>query len=119
MTDNKKAGAFAPALDITIAARSVAECRLVAAAVIGRLEGDTAMEAAIGLVLGAVAAAEEEVRARRIADRPVAGALVELQQRLALLDRDLQQFRFRLDLVVIGQRGVAADLRALHPDHVA
>jgi hypothetical protein len=46
------------------------------------------MEGAIRLVVGGLAAAEEEFRAAWVADRPVAGLFGELQQGLALLDRD-------------------------------
>src|SRR4051795_11567525 len=51
------------------------------AAVGGRLVGDARVMSAIGQALQRLAAAEEEIRAGRIADRPMAGALAEFQQR--------------------------------------
>src|SRR5262245_60093723 len=55
---------------------------------IGGLIGDARMIGAVGQAGQRLAAAEEEVGAAGIADRPAAGVLVELEQRAALTDRD-------------------------------
>src|SRR6266404_3980084 len=77
------------------------ERRLAAAPpVVGRLISDARMVAAIRQCRQWFAAAEEELRGGRIADRPAAGVFVELQQRTALADGNdiLDHFRFGLVL---------------------
>src|SRR6476620_8650836 len=61
--------------------------RLLAAAVAGRLIGAARVVRAVGQAGQRLAAAEEEFRAGGIADRPVAGGLVQLQQRSPLAHR--------------------------------
>ena len=61
--------------------------RRLAAAVAGRLIGDPRVMRAIGQAGQRLAAAEEEFRTGGIADRPVAGGLVEFQQRQPLAHR--------------------------------
>ena len=56
----------------------------VAAAVVGRLIGDARVIGAVGQAAERLAAAEEEIRGARIADRPAAGLFVEFEQRAAL-----------------------------------
>src|ERR1043165_1212116 len=83
-----------------------------------RLVGDARVIAAIGNPRGGLAATEEEVGLARIADRPAALVVVELEQRAALSDRDdiLDRLDLRLHVVVVGrlrgERGVAAYHRA-------
>ena len=60
------------------------------------------------MLAGAFAAAKEELPAARIANRPAAGLFGQLQQGLALLERNFDQFRLGLDLVFVGQRRIAA-----------
>ena len=80
------------------------------------------MVRAIGQAGQRLAAAEEEFRAGRIADRPVAGGLAELLQRQPLAHRHHivvgDRVRLHLDFEGMGQRGVAARDRARHPHHV-
>src|SRR5215831_9193784 len=95
--------------------RSVSKRTLVAPAIADRLIGNAAMIGAIGLLIYGVAAAEEEISPAGIADRPSAGFLIQLQQSLALLDRNFDQLRFRLDVIVIGEGGIAADRWSRHP----
>ena len=77
---------------------------------------------AIGQAGERPAAAEEEFRTGGIADRPVAGGLVELQQRQPLTYRHHivvgDRIRLQLDIEGVGQRGVAARHRARHPHHL-
>ena len=88
----------------------------------GRLIGDARVMRAIGQAGERLAAAEEEFRARGIADRPVAGGLVQFQQRQPLAHRhhivEGDRIRLHLDFEGVGQRGVAARDRARHPHHV-
>src|SRR5262249_22215529 len=97
---------------------------LVAAALRYRLIGDPRVEAAIGQSLDGLAAAEEEIRGARIADRPAARAFVQFEDRAALSHRDdvLDDGRLGLDLGLEHmhrrQRGVAAHAWAGDPHHV-
>src|SRR5215831_18005934 len=95
--------------------RSVSKRTLVAPAIADRLIGNAAMIGTIGLLIYGVAAAEEEISPAGIADRPSAGFLIQLQQSLALLDWNFDQLRFRLDVIVIGEGGIAADRWSRHP----
>ena len=61
--------------------------RRLAAAVGGGLIGDARVVRAIGQAVECLAAAEEEFRARGIADRPVAGGFAEFEQRQPLAHR--------------------------------
>jgi two-component system phosphate regulon response regulator PhoB len=92
------------------------------AAQVGRLIGDTRMIRAIGQAGRRLTAAEEEVRAAGIADRPPAGRLRELEQRAPLTDRNdvVEDLRLGLHIVVVGvrQRGIAAYRVARDPQHV-
>jgi len=99
--------------------RSVPERTLVAPAITDRLIGNTGMIGAIGQVIRGVATAEEKVGATWIANRPAASLFRQLKQGLALLERNFDQFRLWLDVVVIGEGGVAAYRWAWHPHHVA
>ena len=94
----------------------------LAAAVAGRLVGDARVMRAIGQALQRLAAAEEEFRTGGIADRPVAGGLVEFQQRQPLAHRHHvivgDRIRLHFHFEGMGQRGVAARLRTRHPHHV-
>src|SRR3984957_10552073 len=93
---------------------------LVAAAVGRGLIGGAGVIGAIWQRGQRVAAAEEKFGAARVADGPAAGLLVELKQRAALADRNdvVEQFRLRLlDLVGMGQRGIAADRSAADAHH--
>src|SRR6185437_7536507 len=93
-----------------------------AAPIGGWLIGDARVIGAIGQAGDRIAAAEEEIAAARIADRPPAGLLVQLKQRAALADRNdvVDQLRFGLGLDLIGmrQRGIAADHRTPDAQHV-
>src|SRR4029079_6339293 len=86
-----------------------------------RLIRDARVIAAVGHALDRLTAAEEELGRARIADRPTALVVVELKQRATLPDRNdvLDELGLGLDLelVRIGERGVAAHLRA-HAQHV-
>src|SRR5215510_15021460 len=90
------------------------------AAQIGRLISDARMIGAVGQAGHGLTAAEEEVRAAGIADRPAAGHLVQLEQRTALPDRDdvVEDLRLGLDIVLVGvrERGVASHRRTRHPE---
>src|SRR5262249_53456048 len=92
------------------------------AAHMGRLIGDARVVRAIGQAGDGLAAAKEEVGVAWIADRPAAGLLVELEQRAALADRDdvVDQLRLQLDieLVGLGERGVAPYRRPRDPQHM-
>ena len=90
---------------------------LVAPAVAHWLVGDARVIGAIRRLVRVFAAAEEEFRAAGIADRPAAGLFGQLQQSLALLDRNFDQFRLGLGLVFIGERGIAPHRGARHPHH--
>src|SRR5580704_14995241 len=85
-----------------------------------RLIGDAGVIGAIRQARYGLAAAEEKVGAAGVADGPTAGLLVEFQQRAALADRNdvIEQFRLRLlDLIGMGQRGIAADRRTADAQH--
>src|SRR5262249_12911904 len=71
-----------------------------------RLIRDPRMVGAIGQAGDRVTAAEKEIAAAWIADRPAAGLLVQFQGGAALPDRDdvVDQLRFGLQLVFIGMR---------------
>src|SRR5215471_10138291 len=97
---------------------SVPELPLVAPPIVHRLVGNPAVIGAIGQVVCRVPAAEEEVSAAGIADRPAAGLFIQLQKGLALLDRYFQKLRLGLDVIVIGERGIATHRRPGHPHHV-
>src|SRR5262249_593076 len=66
-----------------------------------------------------IAAAKEEFGAARIANRPATGFFRELQQSLALLNRNFDQFGFGLGLIVIGKRGVTPHRWPRYPHHVS
>ena len=87
-----------------------------------RLIGDARVMRAIGQARERLAAAEEEVRACGIADRPVAGGFVQFEQRQPLAHRHHivigDRIGLELDLEGLRQRGVAARHRARHPHHV-
>src|SRR5215468_9724673 len=91
-----------------------------------RLIGDAGMVDAVGQVAYGLAATEEEVGCTRIADRPAAARIRELEQRAALSDRDdvLSQLDLGLRLGVVGRQGltgerrVAAHRRARHAHHM-
>src|SRR5512141_919810 len=90
-----------------------AKSALVAPPVGHGLVGDARVIGAIRRFVYVFAAAEEEFRTARVADRPTAGLFCQLQQGLALLDRDFDQFRLGLGLVIVSQRGIAAHRRSL------
>src|SRR3954464_7256004 len=73
---------------------------------VGGLIGDAGVIGAIRQARHRLSAAEEEVLAARIADRPAARLLRKLEQRAPLPDRDdvVDQFGFDLDLVIVGMR---------------
>src|SRR5262245_22276192 len=100
-------------------ALSVFERSLVPPPFAHRLIGDTAVIRAIRQFIHCFAATEEEVAAAGIAHRPTAGLLRQLQKGLALLDRNFNQLRFRLEVVVIGKRGIAPHRRPWNPHHMA
>src|SRR5262245_44445946 len=83
------------------------------------------MVGAVGQARDGVAAAEEEVGLARIADRPAAGLLGELEQGPALAHRDDVVGKLRLgldldvDVVGVGERGVAPHRGPRYPQHVA
>src|SRR5476649_487135 len=110
-----------PAIRSTTASGGRAELTskraLVAPPVGHGLVGDARVIGAIRLLVRVLAATEEEFRAARIADRPTAGLVGQLQQGLALLERDFDQFRLGLDFVFVGQRGVAPHRGPRHPHH--
>src|SRR5579875_57675 len=91
----------------------------VAAPLVGRLIGHAGMIGAIGQFVDGFAAAKEELGAAGVADRPMTRPIVELEQCLALRDRDFDQVRLEIRLVVVGERGIAAHRMARHPQHVA
>src|SRR5262249_15514872 len=88
----------------------------------GRLISDARVVSAIGQAGDRLTAAKEEIGMAWIADRPAAGLLVELEQRAALADGDdvVDQLRFQLDieLVGLGERGVAPYRRPRDPQHM-
>ena len=94
----------------------------VAAAIGGGLIGDARVMRAIGQARERLAAAEEEFRARGIADRPVAGGLVQFEQRQPLAHRhhivEGDRIGLHLDLEGVRERGVAARNRTRHPHHL-
>src|SRR5436190_13972272 len=65
-----------------------AKRRAAVATQVRRLIGDARVIGAVGQAGHGLAAAEEEVGAARIADRPAAGHLVQLEQRAPLADRN-------------------------------
>src|SRR5262245_21085908 len=97
--------------------------RPAVAALIGRLIGDPRMVGAVGQARDGAAAAEEEVRLPRIADRPAAGLLGELEQGPALAHWDdvvdELGLGIELDLVGVGERRVAPHRGPRHPQHLA
>ena len=97
--------------------RSAAEWPLVAPPVAGRLIGNAGVVGAIGQVARRLAAAEVELAAAGVADRPFAGFLGQLQQSFALLDRNIDQLRLQLGFVVVGERGIPAHGRTRNPHH--
>ena len=80
------------------------------------------MMRAIGQAGQRLATAEEEFGARGIADRPMAGGLVEFQQRQPLAHRHHivvgDRIRLHLDVECVSQRGVAARHRPRNPHHL-
>ena len=70
----------------------------------------------------AVRAAEEKFGTGRIANRPMAGGFIQLQQRQALPHRNHvvigDRIRFHFDFEGVGQRGIAARHRARNPHHL-
>ena len=106
----------------TVIVSTTSRLRRLAAAVARRLIGDARVMRAIGQAVQRLAAAEEEFRAGGIADRPVAGGLVEFQQRQPLAHRhhvvERDRIRLHLDFERMRQRGVAARHRTRHPHHV-
>src|SRR5262245_50956411 len=99
--------------------RSVPERTLVTPAIAGRLISNAAVIGAVGQFIRGFAAAKEELGTAGIANRPSAGLLRQLQQSFALLDWNFDQFRFRLDVIVVGEGGVAAYRWTGHSHHVA
>src|SRR5262245_52882181 len=97
--------------------------RPAVAALIGRLIGNARMVGAVGQGRDGMCAAEEEVGLARIADRPAAGLLGELEQGPALAHRDDVVGKLRLgldlDVVGVGERGVAPHRGPRDPQHVA
>ena len=95
---------------------------LVAPTIRRRLIGDARVVRAVGKARERLAAAEEEVGAARIADRPMAGVLGQFQKRLALAHRHdvVEGDRIGLDLHLegMGERGVAARDRTRDAHHV-
>src|SRR5712664_1237438 len=105
----------------TTSSISALPCRLrrLAAAIARRLIGDPRVMCAIGQAAQRLAAAEEEFRTGGIADRPVAGRLIQFQQRQPLTHRHHivvgDGIRFQLDFESMGQRGVAPRDRTRNP----
>src|SRR5690242_4244433 len=93
----------------------------IAATIGGRLIGDARVIIAVGQALDGRAAAKEELGAAGIADRPTALAVIELEQRAALPDRNdvLHHFGLGLDVLLIhrSERRIAAHGRAREPHH--
>src|SRR5262245_46949699 len=81
-----------------------------------RLVGDARMITAVGETFGRLATAEGEVGITRIADRPAAAAVIQLDQRTALTHRNdiLHHLRFGREIKIVDrrQRGIAAHRRA-------
>src|SRR5215475_443458 len=98
---------------------SIFEWSLVPSAVAHRLISDTAVIRAIWQFVRCFAAAEEEVPATGITHRPTAGLLRQLQKGLALLDRNFNQLRLRLEVIVICKRGIAAHRRPWNTHHMS
>src|SRR5262249_56436443 len=101
-------------------ASGLARGRTPVAATIGRwLIGDTRMVGAIRQTRDRIAAAEEELGAAGIADRPAAGLLGQFQNGAALANRDnvLDELRnnLGLDLVGVHESGIASDGAASDP----
>src|SRR2546430_8476890 len=92
------------------------------AANLGRLIGDARVIGAVGQARERLAAAEEEVGATGIADRPAAGLLGEFEQCAALTEWDdvVDQLGLGLHIKFVGvrKRGVAPHRRARYPQHV-
>src|SRR5580692_10707279 len=78
----------------------------IAAAVARRLIGDPRMVAAIGRAGAGLTAAEEEVGAARISNRPAASVFGQLEDGAALAERNdiVDQLRLRLLLEIVGMR---------------
>ena len=108
-------------LDVSVFTSS-RRLRRLAATVAGGLIGDARVVRAVGQAGERLAAAEKEFRARGIADRPVAGGLVQFQQRQPLAHRHHivvgDRIRLQLDFESMRERGVAARDRTRHPHHV-
>ena len=83
----EKTGAGAPDIVVYLSA----ERMLSAPPFVRRLASDTGVERAVGGTFQSLAAAKEEVAAAWVADRPVASLFGQLEQRLALFDRDFEQ----------------------------
>src|SRR5476649_2033327 len=98
-------------------AELTAERALVAPPVGHGLVGNARVIGAIRRLFHVFSATEEEFRTARIADRPTAGLFGQLQQGLALLDGDFDQFRLGFGLVIVSQRGIAPHRRSRHPQH--
>src|SRR6185312_2872186 len=83
---------------------------------------DARVMRAIGQARKRLAAAEEEIRACGIADRPVAGGFVEFEQRQPLAHRhevvESDRIGLHLDFESVRQRGVAARDWARYPHHL-
>src|SRR5262245_3282361 len=81
------------------------------------------MVGAVGQARDGAAAAEEEVRLPRVADRPAAGLLGELEQGPALAHWDdvVDEFGLgiELDVVSVGERRVAPHRGPRYPQHLA
>src|SRR5262245_36795306 len=88
----------------------------------GRLIGHARVVRAVGQARERLAAAEEEVRACGIADRPVAGGFVEFQKRQPLAHRhDVvigDRIGLDLDFKGLRERSVATRHWAQHPHHL-
>src|SRR5207237_8232103 len=87
----------------------------VATTIACRLVGDARVISAVGQPGRRLAAAKEEVRAARVADRPAAGLFSEFQDAAPLPHRDdvVDVLGFRIHVVVVDwrQRGGAAHYR--------
>src|SRR5262245_55248307 len=87
-----------------------------------RLVGHARVIGAIGQGGDSLAAAEEEVGLPGIPNRPAAGFLRELEQAPALAERDhvIDELwlRFDVELIGVGERGIAADRMPRDPQHV-
>src|SRR5260221_604449 len=88
----------------------------------GRVFSPPRVIRAIGQAGQRLAATEEEFRTGGIADRPMAGRLIQLEQRQPLAHRHHivvgDRIRLHLDFESVGQRRVATRDRARNPHHV-